>query len=65
MRLSILAIVLTGMLSVPFLAAGESAARPPVVLITVEATRADHVPCLGYGRNTTPNLCGLAEDGVL
>ncbi|MFH0862344.1 MAG: sulfatase [Candidatus Altiarchaeota archaeon] len=36
-----------------------------VVIIVVDALRADHVSCLGYGRNTTPNICKFAEDGVL
>ncbi|MFB6089235.1 MAG: sulfatase [Candidatus Aenigmatarchaeota archaeon] len=36
-----------------------------IILITIEATRADHLPCYGYLRNTTPNICNLAEDGVL
>ncbi len=51
---------LSGMLS---LVDGGS---PPVVLITIEGTRADHVgPCYGYDRETMPELCGLAADGVL
>lgn len=39
--------------------------KPNIVLITLESTRADHLPCYGYHRNTTPNICDLAEDGVL
>lgn len=39
---------------------------PPVILITLESTRADHIgPCYGYERETAPNICDLAEDGVL
>jgi arylsulfatase A-like enzyme len=35
-----------------------------VVLITVDATRADHVGAYGYGRPTTPNIDALARRGV-
>lgn len=39
---------------------------PPVLFVTVESTRADHIgPCYGYHRDTAPALCDLAEDGVL
>ena len=36
-----------------------------IVLITVDSLRADHLSCLGYHRETTPNLDKLAKDGVL
>jgi len=35
-----------------------------VVLITVDATRADHVGAYGYARSTTPNIDALARRGV-
>jgi glucan phosphoethanolaminetransferase (alkaline phosphatase superfamily) len=35
-----------------------------VVLITVDATRADHVGAYGYARPTTPNIDALAKRGV-
>jgi arylsulfatase A-like enzyme len=35
-----------------------------VILITVDATRADHVSAYGYGRPTTPNIDALAAHGV-
>jgi arylsulfatase A-like enzyme len=38
--------------------------RPPVVLITVDTTRADHLGCYGYGKNTSPNIDRLASSGV-
>lgn len=39
---------------------------PPIVLITLESVRADHIgPCYGYNRTTAPNICSLAEDGIL
>jgi arylsulfatase A-like enzyme len=35
-----------------------------IVLITVDAMRADHVGCYGYKRKTTPNIDALATRGV-
>lgn len=35
-----------------------------IVLITVDALRADHTTPYGYGRNTTPNLAELAREAV-
>lgn len=35
-----------------------------VLLVTVDALRADHVGAYGYDRPTTPNLDSLAADGV-
>jgi HEAT repeat protein len=36
-----------------------------VILISVDALRADHVSAYGYGRPTTPNLDALAREGAL
>jgi arylsulfatase len=36
-----------------------------IVLITVETTRADHLGCYGYGRNTTPFIDSLAAGGLV
>jgi arylsulfatase A-like enzyme len=51
----------------PRAAAGPSVelAGRDVVLVTVDAVRADHVGAYGYGRGTTPRLDALAKDGVL
>jgi arylsulfatase A-like enzyme len=38
---------------------------PNIVLIVSDATRADHLSSYGYFRNTTPNIDGLAQHGVL
>jgi len=35
-----------------------------VVLLTVDALRADHLGCYGYDRNTSPHLDGLAEESI-
>jgi len=36
-----------------------------VIIIDIDHVRADALPCYGYERNTTPNICSLAESGVL
>jgi arylsulfatase len=36
-----------------------------ILLITIDTVRADHLPCYGYSKNTTPNICRIAEEGVL
>ncbi len=38
---------------------------PNVILIVSDATRADHLHCYGYDKETTPNLDELAREGVL
>ncbi len=47
------------------LAAGCGKPPPPdVLLITVDTLRADHVGSYGYASASTPNMDGLATDGV-
>ena len=46
-------------------AAGPSFVGRDVVLVTIDALRADHVGAYGYGRATTPRLDALAEKGAL
>ncbi len=41
-----------------------SADRPNIIIIGVDAMRADHMGAYGYPRNTTPNFDKLAEEGV-
>ncbi|MFB0564245.1 MAG: sulfatase [Candidatus Aminicenantaceae bacterium] len=36
-----------------------------IILIYLDALRADHLSCYGYHRNTTPNIDSLAKKGVL
>jgi arylsulfatase A-like enzyme/cytochrome c-type biogenesis protein CcmH/NrfG len=47
-------------------AAAQTPAKPAlnVVLITIDTLRADHVGCYGYKQIKTPNIDGLAADGV-
>ena len=35
-----------------------------VILFDIDTLRADHMSCYGYGRNTTPNMDAIAEEGV-
>lgn len=37
---------------------------PNIVFILIDALRADHLPCYGYGIDTAPNICRLAGQGV-
>jgi arylsulfatase A-like enzyme len=39
--------------------------RPNILLITVDALRADHLSCYGYERNTSPNIDRLAKEGTV
>jgi arylsulfatase A-like enzyme/cytochrome c-type biogenesis protein CcmH/NrfG len=47
-------------------ATAQTPAKPAlnVVLITIDTLRADHVGCYGYKQIKTPNIDGLAADGV-
>ncbi len=41
------------------------ASAPNILIISMDTTRADHVGCYGYQEIKTPNIDGLARDGVL
>jgi arylsulfatase len=43
---------------------GRAASGPPIILITIDALRPDHLGCYGYGRKTSPFLDRLAAEGV-
>lgn len=43
----------------------EDCTTVPVVLVSCDTLRADHLSCYGYFRETTPHLDALAKDGVL
>ena len=40
-------------------------ARPPVILISVDTLRSDHLPAYGYTKIATPNIDALRREGVL
>jgi tetratricopeptide (TPR) repeat protein len=44
---------------------GEPAGRVPVILISIDTLRSDHLPAYGYRAIATPNLDRLAKDGVV
>jgi arylsulfatase A-like enzyme len=50
--------------TLPPLPEGPRRRNADVVLITVDAVRADHVGCYGYARPTTPHIDALAATGV-
>jgi arylsulfatase A-like enzyme len=39
--------------------------RPNILIVVMDATRADHLSSYGYGRKTSPNVDQLASQGVL
>jgi len=39
--------------------------HPNIILITVDALRADHLGCYDYKRNTSPNIDKLAKEGTI
>lgn len=40
-------------------------AQPNILIVVLDALRADHVGCYGYERNTTPNLDAFARESVV
>jgi arylsulfatase A-like enzyme len=57
-RLSVLALLLLA-------ACRPADPRSDVIVIVLDAVRADHLSAYGYGRPTTPRIDQLASDGVL
>jgi arylsulfatase A-like enzyme len=43
--------------------AGQESGRLNIILIVVDALRADHLGCYGYARDTSPTIDGLARHG--
>jgi arylsulfatase A-like enzyme len=43
----------------------ENQKKPNVILIIVDSLRADHLGCYGYGRDITPHIDKLSQEGVL
>jgi tetratricopeptide (TPR) repeat protein len=46
-------------------ACSRPAERPPIILISIDTLRADHLPAYGYRAIATPNIDALARDGVV
>jgi arylsulfatase A-like enzyme/HEAT repeat protein len=53
-----------GGVTLPPLPAGPRRPEADVLLITIDALRADHVGAYGYARRTTPNIDRLAAEGT-
>ena len=54
------------LLALPFLFTCRGAEKaPPIILISIDTLRADHLPMYGYRGVTTPHLDALRADGVL
>jgi arylsulfatase A-like enzyme/Tfp pilus assembly protein PilF len=45
--------------------AAASYPRAPIVLISIDTLRSDHLPAYGYGAVATPAIDALAKDGIL
>jgi arylsulfatase A-like enzyme len=45
--------------------AREQPVKPPIILISIDTLRADHLPAYGSKRNKTPAIDRIAADGVL
>jgi arylsulfatase A-like enzyme len=45
-------------------AAGSGEDKPNVILVVLDALRADHLSCYGYERETSPHIDRLAQEGV-
>lgn len=43
--------------------AAESPSLPPIVLISVDTLRADHLSCYGYHGQSTPHIDAMAQGG--
>jgi len=42
-----------------------AAVPPPLILITIDTLRADHLGCYGYPRNTSPHIDAFAAEALL
>ncbi len=57
--------VLTAALAGWFYARSSGPAYGPIILVSIESLRADHLPVHGYQRVRTPAIDGLAADSVI
>ncbi|MDZ4857720.1 MAG: sulfatase [Candidatus Hydrogenedentes bacterium] len=49
----------------PMITSRARRASTPVVLISCDTTRADHLGCYGYSRDTSPNIDAFSREAVL
>lgn len=60
-----LSVVVIGCSAVYLAHYGHGQKRSNIVVITLDALRADHLGCYGYAHNTSPNIDRLAREGVM
>lgn len=59
-----LGIVIVGALALSGCGDEAELARPNIVLVSIDSLRHDHLGCYGYGRETSPRIDTLAEQGA-
>src|SRR5205085_8809285 len=65
-RVSIVALLCTAACGrTPEMTPGPATAEGPIVLISIDTLRADHLPAYGYTKVKTPAIDALAGDGVV
>lgn len=62
---AIVLLAIAGFAAWRFWPRAQSSAAAPVILITIDTLRADHLPAYGYQKVRTPNIDGFAADSVL
>jgi len=62
---AIVILILTGSAFIYFRNVPQDKPKLNILLITIDALRADHLGCYGYKRNTSPNIDKLARESVL
>jgi arylsulfatase A-like enzyme len=61
----VIAVIITLLILCAFMLLQKKNKRLNVILITIDALRADHLGCYGYPRNTSPKIDALAAQGAL
>src|SRR4030042_6139427 len=66
-RLLIAPLALSVFISFPACRRGRADAVPkvPIILLSIDTLRADHLSCYGYGRETSPAIDKFAGESVL
>jgi len=62
---SLLFVFIFNIFSVAVYSLENNVKKPNIILISIDSLRPDHLKCYGYFRNTSPNIDGLANDGVM